>query len=150
MKPSSEFSNFNTAMDTILRADPKAVKEAMEREKQDNAARRTNAHIGFDDSLLRSQLRELWTELELHFPHQFSHDLVGALAHLSADIVIGKQPTTLRAGRGKKIVISCSFGGRYDDLLAAARTGELSRVTHAFDFLRSLSSLDHASGDRGA
>lgn len=35
-----EFDNFNSAMQTILRADPKAVKEAMEREKQENAAMR--------------------------------------------------------------------------------------------------------------
>jgi hypothetical protein len=40
MKPQTEFSRFNAAMNTILRADPKAVKEAMEREKQENAAMR--------------------------------------------------------------------------------------------------------------
>lgn len=37
---STEHSAFNKAMKTILRADPTAVKEAMEREKQANAAKR--------------------------------------------------------------------------------------------------------------
>lgn len=32
MKHSKEFDDFNSAMQTILRADPKAVKEAMEKE----------------------------------------------------------------------------------------------------------------------
>jgi hypothetical protein len=35
---SSEFESFNTAMDTILRADPKVVKAAMEEEKRERAA----------------------------------------------------------------------------------------------------------------
>lgn len=35
-----EFDNFNSAMQTILRADPKAVKEAMEKESQAQAAER--------------------------------------------------------------------------------------------------------------
>jgi Na+/phosphate symporter len=37
---SNEYSTFNKAMDTILRADPKAVKEAMETEKKTNAEKR--------------------------------------------------------------------------------------------------------------
>ena len=32
-----EFQQFDNAMKTILRADPKAVKEALEREKRENA-----------------------------------------------------------------------------------------------------------------
>lgn len=36
----SEFKTFNEAMDTILRADPKAVKEAMGAEKRANAEKR--------------------------------------------------------------------------------------------------------------
>jgi hypothetical protein len=36
----SELDNFNSAMDTILKADPKAVKEAMEAEKRENAEKR--------------------------------------------------------------------------------------------------------------
>jgi hypothetical protein len=40
MSTSSELENFNTAMDTILRADPKAVKEAMEEEQKANAKAR--------------------------------------------------------------------------------------------------------------
>ena len=40
MTHNAEFDAFNEAMTTILRADPKAVKEAMEREKQENAAMR--------------------------------------------------------------------------------------------------------------
>lgn len=36
-KSNTEFEKFNSAMVTILKADPKAVKEAMEREKQENA-----------------------------------------------------------------------------------------------------------------
>lgn len=40
MKSNPEFDNFNSAMDTILKADPKAVKEAMEAEKQANAEKR--------------------------------------------------------------------------------------------------------------
>lgn len=41
--PRSEFENFNKAMQTILRADPKAVKAAMEAEKRERAieAKRT-------------------------------------------------------------------------------------------------------------
>jgi hypothetical protein len=38
--PNPELDNFNNAMDTILKADPKAVKEAMEAEKQANAEKR--------------------------------------------------------------------------------------------------------------
>ena len=37
---SSEFKNFDAAMSAILRADPKAVKEAMEAEKRANAESR--------------------------------------------------------------------------------------------------------------
>jgi hypothetical protein len=37
---SAEFDNFNNAMDTILRADPKAVKAQMEAEKGQRAAKR--------------------------------------------------------------------------------------------------------------
>lgn len=40
MNKSREFENFNRAMDTILKADPKAVKEQMETEKKANAQRR--------------------------------------------------------------------------------------------------------------
>jgi protein subunit release factor B len=36
----SEFQNFNSAMSKILRADPKAVKEAMEKQQQENAEKR--------------------------------------------------------------------------------------------------------------
>ena len=35
-----EYAKFNEAMATILRADPRAVREAMEREKQENAEMR--------------------------------------------------------------------------------------------------------------
>jgi hypothetical protein len=40
MKTSREYSAFNKAMDAILRADPQQVKDEMEREKQENAAKR--------------------------------------------------------------------------------------------------------------
>ncbi len=40
MKQNPEYDAFNNAMDTILRADPKAVKEAMEAEKKANAEKR--------------------------------------------------------------------------------------------------------------
>ena len=40
MKTNPEFDTFNTAMDTILRADPKVVKAQMEAEKGQRAARR--------------------------------------------------------------------------------------------------------------
>jgi len=40
MAHNPEFENFNTAMDTILRADPKAVKAAMEAETLANAEER--------------------------------------------------------------------------------------------------------------
>ena len=36
----SEFDSFNSAMDTILKADPKAVKAQMEAEKKANAEKR--------------------------------------------------------------------------------------------------------------
>jgi hypothetical protein len=39
-KAMKEFEQFNEAMNTILRADPKVVKEAMEREKHENAKKR--------------------------------------------------------------------------------------------------------------
>jgi hypothetical protein len=40
MKSNSEYDKFDDAMATILRADPKAVKEAMEAEKHANAEKR--------------------------------------------------------------------------------------------------------------
>jgi hypothetical protein len=40
-KPSPEYEQFNTAMDKILRADPKIVKAAMEEEKRERAANPT-------------------------------------------------------------------------------------------------------------
>jgi len=40
MKSNDEYDNFNTAMDTILKADPKAVKEQMEAEKKANTEKR--------------------------------------------------------------------------------------------------------------
>jgi len=40
MKTSREYQAFNSAMKTILRADPTAVKDAIEREKRANAAER--------------------------------------------------------------------------------------------------------------
>lgn len=40
MKPNPEYDDFNTAMDTILKVDPKAVKEQMEHEKQERAEQR--------------------------------------------------------------------------------------------------------------
>jgi hypothetical protein len=39
-KAMKELEQFNEAMNTILRADPKVVKEAMEREKHENAKKR--------------------------------------------------------------------------------------------------------------
>lgn len=39
-KHSNEYSTFNDAMDTILRADPKTVKAEMEREQSNRAAQR--------------------------------------------------------------------------------------------------------------
>lgn len=38
MKTSSEYQEFNKAMDTILRADPKVVKAAMDDAKRERAA----------------------------------------------------------------------------------------------------------------
>lgn len=38
MKNNPEYEQFNTAMDKILRADPKIVKAAMEEEKRERAA----------------------------------------------------------------------------------------------------------------
>ena len=38
MKINPEYERFNTAMDTILHADPKIVKAAMEEEKRERAA----------------------------------------------------------------------------------------------------------------
>jgi hypothetical protein len=38
MKHSEEYKQFNTAMDKILRADPKIVKAAIEEEKRERAA----------------------------------------------------------------------------------------------------------------
>lgn len=40
MKKDREFEKFDNAMQIILRANPKAVKEAMEREKRENAEKR--------------------------------------------------------------------------------------------------------------
>lgn len=40
MKRSEEYQKFDKAMDAILRADPKVVKEAMEAEKKANAKKR--------------------------------------------------------------------------------------------------------------
>jgi hypothetical protein len=40
MKSDHEFEQFDSAMDTILRADPKAVKEAMEKESREQAKER--------------------------------------------------------------------------------------------------------------
>jgi hypothetical protein len=40
MRNNREFAQFNQAMETILRADPKAVREAMEAEKKANAEKR--------------------------------------------------------------------------------------------------------------
>ena len=40
MKTNPEYEQFNSAMGTILRADPKAVKTAMEAEKRANAIKR--------------------------------------------------------------------------------------------------------------
>jgi hypothetical protein len=39
-RPSNEYRTFNKAMDTILKADPKAVKDAMEAEKQEREDQR--------------------------------------------------------------------------------------------------------------
>ncbi|MGC2502202.1 MAG: hypothetical protein WA400_08765 [Silvibacterium sp.] len=39
-KTSREYTSFDKAMDTILKADPKAVKEAMEAEQKANAKER--------------------------------------------------------------------------------------------------------------
>jgi hypothetical protein len=39
-KSNQEYNIFNDAMDKILRADPKAVKEAMEKEAQEQAKER--------------------------------------------------------------------------------------------------------------
>jgi hypothetical protein len=44
MKPNLEFDKCNSAMDTILKADPKAVKEAMEAEKEANAKTSQRVH----------------------------------------------------------------------------------------------------------
>jgi hypothetical protein len=49
MKTSREYQEFDDAMDTILRADPKAVKEAMEREKQENSERRKKKNDSRDE-----------------------------------------------------------------------------------------------------
>ncbi len=40
MKPSPEYAAFNTAMDTILKANPTVVKAAMEEEKRERATAR--------------------------------------------------------------------------------------------------------------
>lgn len=39
-RQNSEFSIFNAAMDTLLRADPKAVRAEMEREQREHAKER--------------------------------------------------------------------------------------------------------------
>ena len=39
-KSNSDFEKFDSAMSTILKADPKAVKAAMEQDKKDRAKRR--------------------------------------------------------------------------------------------------------------
>jgi hypothetical protein len=40
MKTNPEYEQFNSAMDAILKADPKAVKDSMEAEKRANAEKR--------------------------------------------------------------------------------------------------------------
>lgn len=47
---SNEFTRFNDAMGTILRADPKAVKEAMEAEKRANAQKRQQKEKAQNDN----------------------------------------------------------------------------------------------------
>lgn len=45
MGKNKEMQAFNNAIDTILRADPKAVKEAMEAEKRANAEKRAQSPL---------------------------------------------------------------------------------------------------------
>ena len=40
MMSNQEFNKFNTAMDTILKANPQAVKDAMEKDKTNRARKR--------------------------------------------------------------------------------------------------------------
>jgi hypothetical protein len=49
MRMTSQYDSFNSAMGKILRADPKAVKEAMEREKQQNAEKRKTRNSSASD-----------------------------------------------------------------------------------------------------
>jgi hypothetical protein len=46
MKSNPEFDAFNTAMDTILKANPQVVKSAMEQEKQERETERKTKREG--------------------------------------------------------------------------------------------------------
>ena len=45
MKTTSEYEKFNTAMDTILKADPTKVKAEMEAEKREREKQRKAKHL---------------------------------------------------------------------------------------------------------
>jgi len=47
-RPSNEYRTFNKAMDTILKADPKAVKDAMDAEKREREEQRKTKRASAD------------------------------------------------------------------------------------------------------
>lgn len=142
MKKNSEYKRFDDAMTAILKADPKAVKEAMDAEKQEHERSGKKrgpkpgrleqksgdlCSIKFDATEAEEQwkgLKDALKSRQLRRP--FPDKLVHALNQLSSDILFRKGSTTLRTDGVRDVLIRVRFGASFENLRSAILAGEFS------------------------
>jgi hypothetical protein len=151
----TERENFNTAMAAILRADPKAVKEAMEREKQENATMRKAkgerkrgrkariiptaiepCRVLFDGSQCEKQIEELIALAKAGFLQSVPHKTIYEIFRLFLNFVTVDNVPALRAGNLKEFTFRVFLGYPFEDFCSALRARDSARIAHILAVLQ--------------
>lgn len=150
MNRSKELADFDCAMDAILRADPKAVKEAMEKESLEQAKDRSArgerkrgrkpparfVRIRFDSLGMEKQAEEFFGLMSLG-PFQGLHHLEPSkILELFLNLVTTDTVTATGANGTREVVYRARFTADFDRFCAALRAREISVAIHILEGLQ--------------
>jgi hypothetical protein len=134
---SKEYDTFNSAMDTILRADSKAVKQAMEEQKQVNAkeriakgqkkrgrkrVKRLQVELTLDPAEMQGQIEAVAVLLKSRFPDGIPDEIAGRFLGAVEKLAFTKFRTTTVANGTIKIIQACGLLGDFESITTAILT----------------------------
>jgi hypothetical protein len=146
-----DFEKFNSAMDAILRADPKAVKEAMETEARAHAEEREAkgehkrgrkpssgqpCNLVFDGARCKKQIEDLIVLTKAGFLEGVTHKPINELFGLFLNFLIVDMVPAVRTGDLNEFVLRVSLGAPFQDFCAALRARDSARAVRVLDDLR--------------